>query len=125
MIYLDVEDLVRIATLLLDPQPPIVRDLGLLSMAAHRPQTQAFGFEPYPTVPEKAAALLVSICMNHPLQDGNKRLALAAAWAFCDLNVNRKPAMNNDEAYALVMGVATGELDVKEVAEALRKAGIE
>lgn len=125
MIYLDTDDLVEIAAQLLDPQPVIIRDLGLLSMSAHRPQTQAFGHEPYPTVADKAAALLVSICMNHPLQDGNKRLALGAAWVFCGMNGGRQPDMSNDAAYELVMAVATGGFDVKEVSAALREAGIE
>jgi death-on-curing protein len=123
--YLDAEDLVQIAIQVLDPQKAVAHDLGLLSMSAHRPQTNVFGHEPYPTVADKAAALLVSICMNHPLQDGNKRLALAAAWTFCDLNVGRRPAMSNDEAYRLVMGVAQGRLDIDFVSAALREAGIE
>ncbi len=125
MIYLDTEDLVDIAAMVLDPQKVVVRDLGLLSMCAHRPQTMAFGHEPYVTVAEKAAALLVSICMNHPLQDGNKRLALAASWAFCDLNVGHKPKMSNTQAFNLVMGVAIGEIDLKNVASVLVEAGIE
>jgi death on curing protein len=125
VIYLDAEDLLDIAAMVLDPQPVIVRDLGLLSMSAHRPQTQAFGHEPYPTVADKAAALLVSICMNHPLQDGNKRLALAAAWAFCDLNVGHKPKMSNVQAFNLVMGVARGDIDLGNVSSVLCEAGID
>ncbi|MFI7543514.1 type II toxin-antitoxin system death-on-curing family toxin [Actinoplanes sp. NPDC049599] len=124
MIYLDAEDLVDIAVAVLDTQPVVIRDVGLLSMSAHRPQAQVCGHEPYPTVADKAAALLVSICMNRPLQDGNKRLALAAAWVFCGLNTGRQPGMSNDDAYNLVMGVAQGRLDVPEVAAALREAGI-
>lgn len=124
MIYLDVEDLVGIAERATGG-PVRIRDLGLLGSAAHRPQQVAFGFEPYPTLAEKAAALLCSLAMNHALIDGNKRLALAGTWTFCYLNGGRLPAMTNDEAYDLVMGVATGGLDVKEVAEQLRAAGIE
>jgi death-on-curing protein len=123
VIYLDVEDLIRIAERATGG-PVQIRDLGLLGSAAHRPQQVAFGFEPYPTLPEKAAALLCSLAMNHALIDGNKRLALAGAWTFCYLNCGELPAMTNDEAYSLVLGVATGDLDVKEVAEALRAAGI-
>jgi len=66
----------------------------------------------------------VALCMNYPLQDGNKRLALAAAWVFCGLNTGGQPNMSNDEAYDLVMGVAQGHLDVPEVSAALSKAGI-
>lgn len=124
MIYLDVEDLADIAALVLHPQAVVIRDIGLLSMSAHRPQTSVFGHEPYPTTADKAAALLVSLTMNHPLQDGNKRLALAATWVFCGLNAGRQPDLTNDAAYDLVMGVARGELDVPEAAAALEKAGI-
>jgi death-on-curing protein len=125
VIYLDVDDLVDIAVGVLEPeQKVIVRDVGLLSMSAHRPQAVVFGYEPYATVADKAAALLVSLTMNHPLQDGNKRLALAATWVFCGLNLDRQPDMTNEQAYELVMGIARGELDVPEVADHLRRAGI-
>jgi death-on-curing protein len=123
MIYLDEEDLLLIAERATGG-PVQVRDLGLLGSAAHRPRQIAFGVEPYPTLAEKAAALLCSLAMNHALIDGNKRLALAASWAMCFINYGRLPAMTNDEAYHLVMGVATGNLEVKEVTEALRAAGI-
>lgn len=124
MIYLDVEDLVRIAQQIL-PHPPVVREWGLLSASAARPQTLAFGFEPYPTLAEKAAALLVSLTMNHCLIDGNKRLALAAALTFCVINTDDMPTMSNDDAYDLVIAVCEHRADVAEVAEALRKAGVE
>jgi death-on-curing protein len=59
------------------------------------------------------------------LVDGNKRLALAGTWTFCFRNCGRLPDTTNDEAYELVMEVAAGDPDVKQVAEALRAAGIE
>lgn len=103
---------------------PIVRELGLLGASAARPQTIAFGFEPYETVADKAAALLVSIALNHALLDGNKRLALAAALAFCTVNTGREPVMTNDDAYDLVIAVVEHRIDVPEVAEVFRRAGI-
>jgi death-on-curing protein len=57
---------------------PTVRDIGLLDSAAHRPQASAFGRDGYPTMHEKAAALLEAIVRNHALSDGNERLAWAA-----------------------------------------------
>jgi death-on-curing protein len=53
----------------------------LLESAAARPRATAFGEEAYGDVHEKAAALLHSLARNHPLVDGNKRLALAATIA--------------------------------------------
>jgi hypothetical protein len=61
---------------------PQVRDHGLLESALARPRASALGRDAYPTIHEKAAALLHSIARNHALVDGNKRLALAATLAF-------------------------------------------
>lgn len=50
-----------------------VRDNNLLDSALHRP-FQTFGGEDlYPSVYEKAAAVIQSILINHPFVDGNKR----------------------------------------------------
>ena len=49
--------------------------LDLLDSALHAPQA-GFGDEDfYPTLIEKAAVLVVRLAKNHPLLDGNKRLA--------------------------------------------------
>jgi death on curing protein len=44
------------------------------------------------------------------LVDGNKRLALAAAIAFFGINGYRL-TLTNDEAYDLIIDIATGDLD--------------
>jgi death-on-curing protein len=97
-----------------------VRDYGLLESALARPQATAFGADAYPALEEKAAALLHSVVRNHALIDGNKRLGLAATIAFLGLN-GRRLTLTNDEAYALVMAVAEGDLDdVPAIAERVR-----
>ena len=111
MIHLDLEDLLHIATRTLGEVP--VRDAGLLEAALARPRSTAFGEDVYPSIHAKAAALLHSIARTHPLIDGNKRLALAATIAFLGMNGLRL-TLSNDEAYALVMAVAAGELDEVE-----------
>jgi death-on-curing protein len=119
VIYLDLEDLLHIAERTIGNVE--VRDLGLLESAAARPQASAFGEDAYPSVLEKAAALVHSIARNHALVDGNKRLALAGGIAFLGINGLRL-TMSNDEAYDLIIGIATGELDdVHEIAETLRR----
>jgi death-on-curing protein len=122
MIYLDLEDLLHVAERALGA-PAKVRDLGLLNSALARPQTVAFGVVAYPTLAEQAAALMHSLCMNHALIDGNKRLTLAGVIAFVGIN-GYELQMTNDEAYDLTMGIASGELDVPDIAAALRRAGI-
>jgi death-on-curing protein len=108
VIFLDLEDLLHVARRTLGDVD--IRDIGLLESASARPRSTAFGEDAYPSIHAKAAALLHSIARNHPLVDGNKRLALAATIAFYGLNGLRL-TLSNDEAYELVMAVAGGELD--------------
>lgn len=88
----------------------LVRDHGLLESALARPQATAFGAGAYTGVAVKAAALLHSLARNHALVDGDKRLALAATIAFLGFN-GRRLTLSNDQAYDLVIAVASGELD--------------
>jgi death-on-curing protein len=118
VIFLDLDSLLHIATRVLGGDPS-VRDYGLLESALARPQATAFGEDAYPDEHEKAAALLHSLTRNHALVDGNKRLALAATIAFLGINGQRL-TFTNDEAYELVIAIATGELDdVPSLAAAL------
>jgi death-on-curing protein len=112
MEHLSVEDLLLIAETTIGA--PAVRDIGLLDAAAHRPQASAFGQDAYPTIHEKAAALLEAVVRNHALVDGNKRLAWAAAVVFYDLNGFDLNPSGIDEAVELVVTAAAGELDLRK-----------
>lgn len=110
--YLSVDDALVLCRVLGDLK---VKDLGLLDSALYRPQSIFDGIEPYPTIAQKAAALLHGIVSNHALLDGNKRLAWMACHVFLlrngyDLNI---PI---DEGYELVLATARGELDAYEIA---------
>lgn len=119
MIYLDLEDLLYVALRTLEA-PAEIRDVGLLESALARPRSSAFGADA--TLEEKAASLLHSLARNHALIDGNKRLALAATLAFLGLS-GRRLVMTNDEAYDLVIAVATGAMnEIDEIAAALLAA---
>ncbi len=118
--YLDVEDLVVLATALLGDPPP-VRDIGLLGSAAARPQTTVFGEDAYRDIWAKAAALLQSIVKNHPLVDGNKRLGWLATAVFLELNGVEASAIPNDDVYEFVMDAAAGSHDVDELAARLHE----
>jgi death on curing protein len=117
--YLTVEQALRIARVSVGA-PVDVRDIGLLESAVHRPRASVFGQDAYPDLLTKAAALLHSLARNHPLVDGNKRLAWLATYVFCAKNgVELNP--NDDAAYDLVVAVASGSLDdVDKIAEILR-----
>ena len=118
--YLDLDDLVALATALLgDPTP--IPDLGLLRAAAARPRTTAFGEDAYGDIWSKAAAPLHSIVNNHPLVDGNKRLGWLACAVFLDLNEVDATVASNDRVYDLVMSVAATDIDVAAIAMELRR----
>src|SRR5215210_4058953 len=86
-----------------------VRDIGLLDTAAHRPRATAFGQDAYPTLHQKAAALLDAVLRNHALVDGNKRLGWSARVAFHDLNdVDLAP-----------VAVAAGHLELQKLSDQL------
>jgi death on curing protein len=120
VIHLDLEDLLHVAARTLGTVE--VRDVGLLEAALARPQATAFGEDAYPSIHGKAAALLHSLARNHALVDGNKRLALAGTISFYGLNGGRL-TLSNDDAYALIMAVAAGELDDVESIAARLAAG--
>ncbi len=117
--YLDLDDLLIIAHRALR-EKPVVRDVGLLQSALARPRSWAFGQDAYPDLHTKAAALMQSLCLNHALVDGNKRLAWAACLVFLGLNGCWLQA-SEDERFDFVIDVATGNLDdLNKIAERLR-----
>ena len=119
MIFLDLEDLLYVAARALGDDPR-VRDHGLLEAALARPRASVLGEDAYPDLHTKAGALLHSLARNHALIDGNKRLALAATIAFLGIN-GRRLTLSNDQAYELVIAVATGETDeASDIAAVLR-----
>ena len=110
--YLDLDDAIAIIRRL-DIGP--VRDLGLLDSAMSRPRSSAFGEEAYPTLALKAAALLHSLTNNHPLIDGDKRLAWLCTVVFCDLN-GFAPSLEDDAAFDLVWDVASSPIELEQIA---------
>ncbi|MGI3785512.1 MAG: type II toxin-antitoxin system death-on-curing family toxin [Janthinobacterium lividum] len=109
MIYLTLPELLHVAERVLGPDLA-VRDHGLLESGLARARTTVFGEDAYPTLDSKAAALLHSVVKNHALVDGNKRLSLAATIAFLGVN-GRRLTFTNDEAYELIVAVASGAVD--------------
>ncbi|MBC3987413.1 type II toxin-antitoxin system death-on-curing family toxin [Streptomyces buecherae] len=119
-VYLTAEDVLAIAEIACADMEVVVRDAGLLESAVHRPAAAMFGQEAYPELLDKAAALLQSLAINHPLFDGNKRTAWISCVSFLAMNgVQLRPDI--DAAERLVIDVATGAVDeIKVIAEGLR-----
>lgn len=118
--YLDLDDLLELATMLLGDPPPI-RDIGLLGSAVARPQTTLCGRDAYPDLWAKAAALLQSIVNDHALTDGNKRLGWLATAVFLEINNVSVTAAANDAVYQLVIDVAAGDPPLDQIAEQLHR----
>ena len=92
-----------------------VARLELLDSALHAPQAGFGGVEFYPDFVDKVAVLVVHIARNHPLPDGNKRLAWQTLTMFCALNGYE---LNSPvkEAGSTMLSIAAGELDEATVA---------
>lgn len=97
-----------------------VRDEGLLDSALAQPQASFGGELLHPTIHEQAAAYLFHLAKNHPFVDGNKRTAFAVMDTFLNLNGYRLN-LSQDEAYTLVMQVATGEMSKEDLAAFLQQ----
>jgi death-on-curing protein len=87
-----------------------VRDVDLLDAAVARPAASAFGADAYPTLHDKAAALLHSVARNHPFTDGNKRTAAIGALFMLEVN-GACVTWDREEALAQIVEAAEGRLD--------------
>lgn len=97
-----------------------VRDEGLLESAIAQSQTSFGGEHVNADLFEMAAAYGFHICQNHPFFDGNKRTALIAMYTFLHVNGFELKA-DKKSLYALVMELANGKVQKKELASYLKE----
>jgi death-on-curing protein len=93
---------------------PFVRDHNLLRSAVRRPFLILFGEEQFPTMLDKAAALLHSLAYHHLFADGNKRTAARATAIFLESN-GITPRWSAAEMQDFVLEVAKGEVEVEAI----------
>jgi death-on-curing protein len=118
MAGLTLDDLLEVARRTVGPAVR-VRDLGLLSAAIARVETRAAGQDFYPTVEERAAALLHSLATTSPLVRGNRAFAWVATAVYLARN-GWPSTLTDDEAVALVTDVLVGRLEsVETIADRL------
>ena len=91
-----------------------IRDYNLLVSAINRPFTGTGDTEFYPTMHEKAAALIESIVKNHPFVDGNKRTGYVMMRLFL-LNNGFDIQASQDEKYTFVIRIASGSLTIEHI----------
>lgn len=80
--------------------------LPLAESALHAPFASFGGTDAYPTTIEQAAALVQHLAQNHPLPDGNKRVAFLMA-RFLDANGLGWGSVDPDTDTAMVERIAS------------------
>jgi death on curing protein len=121
--YLDLVDYLLIAEAVLGvPAEEIALwpGIGLADSALHAPAAGFGGVELYPDVIDKAAVLCVRLARNHPLPDGNKRVAYLAMLEFLARNKVEWTPPGTEETVAKMESVAAGGISESELADWLR-----
>ena len=98
---------------------PLVRDRRLLQAAMQRPFVRMFGQAAYPTLLDKAAALMHSLAHDHIFADGNKRTAREAVTRFLRGN-GLVPQWDEAECKSFLLKVARNETDIEDIAAWLK-----
>lgn len=122
MIILTLEQLLEIHALAIDITGGSagIRDLGRLESAIATQTQNVFGEELYPSIADKAAALIRAIIADHPFVDGNKRTAMLIGITFLEINGSSfvaKPGEIEDFA----VSIATRHLDIPIISAWLDK----
>jgi death-on-curing protein len=84
-----------------------IRDQQLLESALSRPFQTFDGTVLYPTILEKAAALIESMLINHPFVDGTKRTGYGLLRIYLAINSYEITA-SIEERFEFVIAIATG-----------------
>jgi death-on-curing protein len=86
-----------------------IRDISALQSALARPFQTFDTKELYPSILEKAAALIESILINHPFIDGNKRTGYALLRLYL-LSYGSDIIASSDNKYEFVINIGSGTL---------------
>ncbi|MAU13453.1 MAG: type II toxin-antitoxin system death-on-curing family toxin [Anaerolineaceae bacterium] len=114
VVYLTVNDLYNINEQVVKGIP-FVRDYYLLQSAARRPRIRIFGQPQFPTLLDKAAALLHSLAYRHLFTDGNKRTAARAVSLFLEHN-GIQPTWKERDLADFLLKVAQEDTDTDTIA---------
>lgn len=123
--YLDLTDYVAIAAEVCELDPADVMRaarLELADSALHAPAAGSGDVDRYPRFVDKAAVLAVRLVKNHPMPDGNKRIAWVALRIFVDINGwSWSSVPTIDEAERAVIAIASSEWGETEFAAWLER----
>lgn len=103
-----------------DAEQAGVKDHGLLESAVHIPRQSVFEEDAYPTLFDKAAALLESLVKNHCFHNGNKRTAYLVAKSFLLLN-GYSLRMERNYAVEFIVDIAKSSHTLETIASILKE----
>jgi death on curing protein len=117
--YINLEEWVEIAIMVLGLDDETVRriaDLDLADSALHSPAAGFGDTEFYPDLITKAAVLGWHLANNHALPDGNKRTAFMTMVDFVRRNNATWTSPAKHDVVQTMLAVAAGEMNVDEFA---------
>ncbi len=118
-----VDDLIAIREVFTEDIPSFqTRYAGKLEGILEQVQSNYFGRELYPSLPEKTAYLFYALIKNHPFLNGNKRIAVVALYDFLKRNATE---VYIDEATLFSdlseMAIRTSKSDAKDYPKVLKR----
>jgi death on curing protein len=111
-------DFVEAAAVILDEDTERIERLPGLALAESALEAPFAGFgdtEAYPGLLDQATVLIQHLARNHPLPDGNKRVALALTILFLERNGERWGEPDHDRDVATVERIAGGDVTRDEI----------
>lgn len=97
-----------------DPIPKMSKhNLSKIDSCLASPFMTFDGKDLYPTIYDKASMLMYLIIKNHPLENGNKRMAAISTLFFLDKN-GIELTLSNDDIYDLTKYVASSDANDKD-----------
>ena len=117
MTYLNIEQLLALHVLAIQETGGAhgLRDLGRIESIIAVQTQVVFDEELYPTIHEKAAAIIRGVIADHPFVDGNKRTAMLAGLTLLSIN-GEEFAAKRGEIADFAVKIATDKLDVPAIA---------
>lgn len=115
---IDIQDVIRIHEILIDNfgGSKGIRDRGLLESAISRPFQTYDKVDLYSNPVEKASALIESVLINHPFNDGNKRIGYVLMRLFL-MGIGLDLIATEEEKYDFVIKIAEGKYHHAEITE--------
>jgi death on curing protein len=120
--YLEIDEVMAIHETMIDlfGGRKDIHDFTLLHSAVKRCKATFAGQDLYPSIFEKAAALIQSLILNHPFDDGNKRTAITSAARFLSLN-GLELTLPIQETIDFTLGIDSHKLTFKQTANWFKK----